>query len=217
VSERVWRWIAPNSVREPDREHMAEDERILCQVASGAELPTIRCYGWSSPTVTIGRLQDEAAARKQFERLPIYRRPSGGKAVEHGGDLTITVAAPHAALSELQLERGLLSTYRLLVQPVRDTLSDHGVKTVEGGNDCAAKHSSIASEDCFSSAARCDVLDAERGIKCLGSAMRRSSGALLLQMSLRPLGEIDLFGSAFLGDLRSQYMRYLKIGRWNIP
>ena len=41
--------------------------------------------------VSFGRLQDEDSVRAALSRPAIVRRPTGGRAVRHGDDLTVSV------------------------------------------------------------------------------------------------------------------------------
>ena len=211
-----WNWVdLTGGAREPDELHMQRDEALLSEVEQGIAQPTVRCYTWERASLTIGRLQDERAARAEFENLSVYRRPTGGKAVRHESDLTIAVAARHDALAEARCAGGVLSEYRLLVAPVCLALARFGISAQCGNNDLS-RTGKNTSADCFALAARCDVIDAERGIKIMGSAMRRTATAVLVQMSLRPQPTCDILGHGFLDELRAQYARYLNIGHWKV-
>lgn len=222
AAEAVWQWIGPDAVTEPDASHMPVDADLFEQVGCGAALPTIRCYTWEAPAVTIGRLQNMDSARAQFgDELPLYRRRTGGRAVRHGDDLTITVAAMHSVLEPAIMNgnkgrgHGVLAEYRIVVAPVRAALATFGVSTVDG--NYAVRHSAADLEqDCFAKAARCDVLDGKYGIKLLGSAMCRTADATLVQMSLRSTTTCEVTSRGFIDELREQYARYLNIGRWDV-
>ena len=68
---------------------MATDAALLRELRDDAQaLPIVRVYGWDRPCVSLGRLQDEQAVRAAFPDLPLVRRPTGGRAVRHGDDLT---------------------------------------------------------------------------------------------------------------------------------
>jgi len=74
---------------------MAADEAILEGVDRGSSPPTLRVYAWEPPTVSIGHSQKasveldlEACRRRGFG---VVRRPTGGRAVLHAGELTYSV------------------------------------------------------------------------------------------------------------------------------
>ena len=98
-----WRWRQETEPGTPDG-NMAADAALLRELRDDPDtLPIVRVYAWDRPCVSIGRLQDEAAVRAAFPGLPLVRRPTGGRAVRHGDDLTVSVAA---RLSDLPLDGG---------------------------------------------------------------------------------------------------------------
>lgn len=76
---------------------MAVDEALFHSAVEGLAPPTVRLYGWSRPTVSIGFRQDLAktcdldACRRL--RIDTVRRLTGGRAVLHDRELTYCVAA----------------------------------------------------------------------------------------------------------------------------
>ena len=73
---------------------MARDCALLEAFQRGEIPPTLRVYQWASPALTYGvnqqlpaRLVDACAALG----IPMLRRPTGGKAVLHGHDLTVAL------------------------------------------------------------------------------------------------------------------------------
>ena len=77
-------------------EQMATDVALLDWVLAGGA-PVLRLYRWSPPALTLGRFQDEAeidtaaCARRGVE---VVRRPTGGRALLHGADVTYAIAMP---------------------------------------------------------------------------------------------------------------------------
>ncbi len=211
----AWNWIDLRERAgqgEPDTLHMASDGELLDSVGKGRQPASIRCYTWHNSCVTFGRLQSESAVTDAYPGLPLYRRPTGGKAVLHGGDLTIAVCATHNYLEgwgrSVNETKKLRATYLKLVAPVRDALAAFGLETRMGADQCQigdALDDATRNEDCFAYTAMCDVVSAGNEEKLLGSAMRRTSTAVLLQISLRPLAGIDVTGDSFIGELRRQY------------
>src|SRR5262245_54691837 len=69
--------------------NMAVDETLLeSAAASGAA--SLRFYGWSEPTLSLGYFQRAAARQTHATSLgcPMVRRPSGGGAILHDWELT---------------------------------------------------------------------------------------------------------------------------------
>src|SRR5687768_7523544 len=56
---------------------------------------SLRFYSWDGPWVTLGRFQDPARDLLDPSLVPWVVRPTGGKAVLHGHDLTVTLACSH--------------------------------------------------------------------------------------------------------------------------
>lgn len=203
-----WRWISgPNGL---PLSNMAIDQAIYEAHAAGMAPATVRVYTWGCPALTIGRLQQAEKARVAFPSLPIIRRPTGGRAVVHGEDLTVAAAVREELVDARNYGQGLLATYFLLLEPVIETLRGYGV-CVKRGQD---RRNSGKSEDCFQSAAACDLIDAETGLKILGSAQLRSKGTILQQMSLRPLQKVDIASAEFERDLRSRFQEALNVPGW---
>jgi lipoate-protein ligase A len=74
--------------------NMAADE-VLLHAAARQGVASLRYYGWSSATVSLGYFQP-AAVRKEIglAALPWVRRPSGGKLLVHHHELTYALALP---------------------------------------------------------------------------------------------------------------------------
>src|SRR5438874_167311 len=96
----IWRLFIDRE--QPARWNMAADEAILDAVGLSIAPPTLRLYRWESPALSVGRFQDiekdiDRAACKALN-LEIVRRPTGGRGILHGGDLTCSVVIPAAEL-----------------------------------------------------------------------------------------------------------------------
>jgi lipoate-protein ligase A len=73
---------------------MATDEVLLESALAG--MPSLRFYGWSEATVSLGYFQPEEARRTdpRLADLPFVRRPTGGAALVHHHELTYALALP---------------------------------------------------------------------------------------------------------------------------
>ena len=76
---------------------MAIDGALLEWAASGPSRAVFRTYAWSRPTLSLGRAEPYPAGwdveALRAAELDVVRRPTGGDAVLHDGELTFAVAA----------------------------------------------------------------------------------------------------------------------------
>jgi len=153
---------------------MATDEAIFRAYAEGRVPPTLRFYTWQPPGVSCGRYQDvprEVDLDACRERgYAVVRRPTGGRAVLHQGDLTYAVVIgdrdglPAGILpAYLHLSRGLLAGLALL--------------GVAADLHAPAGHEGRGNPACFASPSWHELMVGGR--KIAGSAQRRESGAVL--------------------------------------
>ena len=128
--------------------------------------------------------------------VPWVIRPTGGKAVLHGHDVTVGLALPLTLLSEAsgieeeKLSRSLRTVYRLAIAPIVDALRKCGQPAVLGEdlrtndkrqttNDTRAKVS-----DCFAVVSPNDVVHEKTGMKVCGCALKLTQRAVLVQASI---------------------------------
>ncbi|MBM4021041.1 MAG: hypothetical protein FJ284_02145 [Planctomycetes bacterium] len=204
-------------------ENMAADE-VLAAEAAATGRPLVRFYGWSEPTVSLGGFQRlaEARASAAIAGLPLVRRPSGGGAILHGGDLTYAAAVPrgHPWGGDPQ------SLYDAFHAALETVLRDFGVAATRHPGrprDAGDEHRLL----CFDRRARGDLIVASAaagadGHKILGSAQRRLHAAVLQHGSLllatpptvpspaRHPGLLDLVVAASSWDLRELATAWLQ-------
>ena len=120
--------VIPATVLHPAM-HVALDEVIAREVASGVRPPTLRFWDWDSPLVVIGSFQSvrnevdpDGAARHHID---VVRRVSGGGAMfmEPGNTITYSLVVPTSLVEGLSFER----SYSFLDEWVIGALSDVGV------------------------------------------------------------------------------------------
>jgi lipoate-protein ligase A len=77
--------------------NMAADETLLETAMAG--IASLRFYGWSEATLSLGYFQPSAVRRAdpRLAGLPWVRRPSGGGALVHHHELTYALALPPAS------------------------------------------------------------------------------------------------------------------------
>jgi len=157
--------------------NMAVDEALLTY---GGRDPVLRLYEWQAPAVTIGRFQDAQkslnADRIRELDLPVVRRPTGGRAVYHGADLTYSLVFP----TELAGGRSVRESYTQLSMIFVEALRGQGIVLKQGERAAPGRESAA---DCFAlSAAPDHTLD---GRKVIGSAQLRRGSSVLQQGSIR--------------------------------
>jgi lipoate-protein ligase A len=165
---------------------MAADQALLDDVVDGA-LPTLRLYRWVPPALSLGRFQPgddvdvDACARLGVE---VVRRPTGGRGLLHGADLTYAVAMtrPEGAAG------GVDAVYTWLAGGLIAGLQRLGVAAA------VARHDGPAGPVCFAGQQGADLRVGER--KLCGSAQVRREGAVLQHGSILltrlPFDETDL-------------------------
>lgn len=188
--DRPWRLIPP--ITASGQLQMAIDSWLLLQCEQG-QPPALRFYQWARPTVSLGYLQKDVPAHwaklEQDGRIDIVRRPTGGRAVLHHGDLTYAVVARYRQGSRTEIYRHLCE---FLIRGWRSL----GLELHYGGSGRSYRHQA----NCFGIATQADLVDAQ-GHKFIGSAQRygRAQGArAVLQhgsMQLEP--DADLFQALF--------------------
>jgi lipoate-protein ligase A len=221
MSERVGRLLTFR--RGSPAENMALDESILRSVDDGG-LPTLRFYGWSEPTLSLGCFQrvGDRSLHTDSESLPCVRRATGGGAIVHDRELTFSIAVPQS-----DRRPGARDTlYRETHAAVAETLMRFGVGAVPFRSTGA--ESVVAGQPflCFQRRTAEDLVVA--GYKVLGSAQRTSRHAVLQHGSLLvgcsrsapqlpgiwELSGIPLTATEVAEALTDAFGRVLGIGRW---
>ena len=183
-----WRLIpllqAPGSVQ------MAIDRWLLEQHQTGKHPPVLRFYTWASPTISLGYHQRRLPASWQqliWQGLPIslVRRPSGGRAVLHQGDLTYMVVTSGLGGKRLDAYQRICE---FLIQGWRslNITLNYGI----AGRDY------IHNPNCFGTATGADLVCAD-GYKLIGSAQLQRGKAILQHGSMRLEPNIELFTKVF--------------------
>jgi lipoate-protein ligase A len=167
---------------------MAADRELLDGVAAG-EPPGLRLYRWTPPALSLGRFQPDDVDRDACARfgVEVVRRPTGGKGLLHGGDLTYAVAMPRPPGAS----GGVDAVYQLLAGALIAGLASLGVEAA------VAHHDGPAGPVCFAAQQGADLRVGDR--KLCGSAQVRHGGAVLQHGSILlerlPFDETDLFPS----------------------
>ncbi len=150
--------------------NMAADEVLLEAAVAG--IASLRFYGWSQPTLSLGYFQPEAVRRAypRLEELAWVRRPSGGAALVHHLEVTYALALPAGAPWQKHGQSWLRRMHAILT----DAFADRGVTVRACGDDEEKKLGDVL---CFLHHTPGDLLLGE--VKVAGSAQRKQRGALL--------------------------------------
>lgn len=155
--------------------NMAIDELLLSE-AGRLAAPLLRIYGWNTPSVSIGYVQNINAA--PAEGYAVVRRPTGGGVVYHDRDLTYTAVIP-AGHPINDLDR--MESYHVFHRAVLLALEKFGIR----GALASEQHEPVdrAFMQCFTTPTRYDVVGGE-GKKFAGAAQRRTREGILHQGSI---------------------------------
>ena len=167
---QTWRLIP--LLDAPGHVQMALDSWLLTQHLQGKQPPTLRFYTWKPAAISLGYHQHHWAKHWQQvtwqgESLALVRRPTGGRAVLHQGDLTYAVVTSGLPTSRLEAYKAIC---KFLIQGWRSL----GVELHYG----QVERDYLRNPNCFGTATGADLVLAD-GSKLIGSAqLRKGSGAL---------------------------------------
>lgn len=115
-------------------ENMRRDADLL----SAAEQGVVgwRVYGWDGPWVSLGRYQRPETALRNSETIRWVIRPTGGKAVLHGHDVTVGLAVPlsHFGGEVRHGPRSLRAVYQGTIAPIVAALRSCGMPAILAGD-----------------------------------------------------------------------------------
>lgn len=166
--------------------NMAVDEALLLSAAR-RNLATLRFYGWSDPTVTLGYFQpySEGDRHPPSAICPRIRRATGGGAIVHDSELTYSWTMPW---DMLRAEKATV-WYDRFHHTLRTVLAEWGLDAQSSASQPQQPEPYL----CFQRRSSGDLL--VEGHKVCGSAQRRH------QRSFLQHGSLLLSRSAFAPDL----------------
>lgn len=166
---------------------MAIDAWLL----DGPPAPAFRLYRWSRPTLSLGRHQRRLEPHwwdlQRQGRLDLVRRPSGGRAVLHGADLTYALVWPRPQGTRSEV-------YGLALTWLVEAFAAMGLP-LHGGRQAA----SLQRSSCFATSTVADLVHAN-GAKRVGSAQLWRGGHLLQHGSIQLAPCPALWREVFSGD-----------------
>jgi len=162
--------------------NMAIDEAIALSVRQSQAPPTLRLYGWTQPSVSLGCFQktnDVDLVYCMSQHIPVIRRPTGGRAIFHGDEITYSFIT--LTTSGL-FSKGLLDSYRKLSEAFSRAFVICGmnpphklIMNRKRSNRRAQQHNPL----CFASTSYGEMT--VNGKKIIGSAQKRWRDVLLQQ------------------------------------
>jgi lipoate-protein ligase A len=170
-----WRLLRSPPLGGP--ENMALDEALMARARRSGET-VLRVYGWSAPTLSLGRNQRARGIYRddllRDRGVGVVRRPTGGRALLHHREVTYSVTAPCSA------EGPLLEAYEEINALLVKALASLGVpvRLATPGARAAAP----TAAPCFAEPARGELTLGGR--KLVGSAQWRDRAALLQHGSI---------------------------------
>jgi lipoate---protein ligase len=207
-----WRLIEP--IETSGATQMAIDRWMLAEYLTTGR-PILRVYRWRPAALSLGYHQRDwpdhwSQLTWQGEPIDLVRRPSGGRAVLHQGDVTYAIVGPGTLGAEPgaagpglgQISRSV--SYRNVCRFLIAGWRALGVELHFGD----AGRGYIHNPNCFGTATAADLVMAD-GTKLIGSAQLWRRGAVLQHGSMRLAQDRELFGQVFGG---SEPVPVLKVG-----
>ncbi|MBY0450946.1 MAG: hypothetical protein K2X01_10015 [Cyanobacteria bacterium] len=196
----LWRQIRPRCIRlivlesgaQSGAYNMALDEQLLewarskppdSQQTSGSPaILIVRTYQWEKPTLSLGVNQSDKelpALLKLYQPiqsgsdLEVVRRPTGGRAILHGEDVSFSFITN----IPLVLKLSLAQSYTLLTDWVQQALAQCGLDAYSGITQNEREY--LRSAICFETHTPSDLVERQSGMKVVGSAQLRREGGIL--------------------------------------
>jgi len=162
--------------------NMAVDEAIAETSEKGISPPTLRFYGWKSPTLSIGYSQrlnnkiDTEYCRKN--KIDIVLRPTGGRAVLHDKEVTYSIASPK---NNPHFPDNISGTYRVIGEALLKGLSFLNIEA-KLNSTVSSQQSAVRNPSCFATTSQYEIT--VDGKKLIGSAQRRFKNSFLQHGSI---------------------------------
>lgn len=188
ADSKTWRLIP--LLAASGKVQMAIDRWLLQQHQLGLIPSTLRFYTWFPAALSLGYHQHSYPQYWQHLSwkgvpLDLVRRPTGGRAVLHQGDLTYALVTSGMTGNRVQVYQKICE---FLIQGWRSL----GIELQYG----AAGRGYIHNPNCFGTATGADLVLAN-GNKLIGSAQLRRGGAILQHGSIRLEPDVELFAHVF--------------------
>lgn len=201
MSLPVWRLIdsGPGS----PSFNMALDEALAISIRNKSSPPTLRLYGWSTDSVSIGYFQKASDINLEYctaRDIPLVRRPTGGRAILHGQELTYSFSV-RTDISPFS--KSLRDSYEQISRALAHAFREAGIAVASYKKK---RTDSVHAENplCFSSRSFGELHIENK--KVVGSAQKRWPDSLLQQGSIPHEYNEDLLRGIF-GDAKASSLR----------
>ncbi|NET11100.1 MAG: lipoate--protein ligase family protein [Merismopedia sp. SIO2A8] len=182
---------------------MAIDTWLLEQHRRGYGPSSLRFYAWSPVALSLGYHQyryPDTWHQLEWNGCPVdlVRRPSGGRAVLHQGDLTYAIVTSEKEILGIKGDRRQPGesqrsyVYRTLCQFLIDGMQSLGIDLHYGH----AGRGYIHNPNCFGTATTADLILSD-GTKLIGSAQLKRGNSILQHGSIRIHPDSGLFQEVF--------------------
>jgi lipoate-protein ligase A len=183
-----WRYIPP--IEAAGGVQMSIDLYLLEQYQAGLHPPVLRFFTWNPVAISLGYHQHDFPQAwqdlsYQGAKIEIVRRPTGGRAVLHQGDLCYSLITSTLPGS---FHEGYVKICEFLQQGWASLGVDLGY-----GAEGKAYGQRVG---CFSSSTTADLVDGE-GVKRIGNAQLRRKNSLLQQGSMILSTDSQLYQTVF--------------------
>lgn len=163
--------------------NMAFDEALLRCYGRIYDHPTLRVYGWATPSLSLGYSQDPA---KELDidycrrmSMPLVRRLTGGGIVLHGNEITYSLVF---SKEDLGIPSSLASSYRTICSFLKKFYESLGIETGFACDNASAAGLGRHSAVCVAAQEKYDIVAAGRKIG--GNAQKRSGGVIFQHGSI---------------------------------
>lgn len=179
--------------------NMAVDEALLKSVSASDSVPVLRLYNWQPLCLSLGygqRLRDADLERISANNWGVVRRPTGGKAILHGDELTYSVSLP----KDHDLAQGdVVESYRRISEALLKALRYLGLSPQ---SEKQAKGNSGLGAVCFEVPSHYEITSG--GKKLIGSAQVRRRDGILQHGTLPLHGDISRICDALAYETSSE-------------
>ncbi len=154
--------------------NMAVDESIL-RSSTQETPPTLRFYEWEGTPVSIGYFQPAKTVKRLLSARTLVRRPTGGGAVVHNGDITFSLI-----FHESEFKMPVVESYRQInLSIIKQIGLQKNLRLINTDNPAQKKQKQPGL--CFKEPTKYDII--WNNIKIGGSAQRRKNRIVLHQSS----------------------------------
>ena len=166
--------------------NMAADCAILEAVSDGRQPPTLRLYGWQPFCLSLGygqRVRDVDRGALDARGWQLVRRPTGGKAILHGSELTYSLCLP---LQHRLAAGGVIASYRQISRGLLRALGQLGLQPQAQAQTGLV--SAALGPVCFEMPSHYEITFNQR--KLVGSAQLRRKAGILQHGTLPLAGDL---------------------------